>query len=932
MPVVEALTVRNRALSLAALGFGLLVAVVALYGQPWRNWPGLHITFETVAVMLALFAGLIAWVLYRSRPGDLLLLISATYLGTGVLDAYHVMVSSDLLALFGPESPSYFRTASVEVGWLATRLFTSTMLVITAFWTLGPRGRVQTNRLRPRPVFGLVGIVLCVTIAVLNFAPLPTSFESSRLLAQPLELVAGGLFAVALAAFVRRADWRNDGFVFWLVISMVVNTTIQALFIPFAALHFDIMFAASPVLKIMARVCVIIGSTISMHALFQHAESSRIAIAAAHEALQRQVRDRQTAENEKELQRQAVELSPMGLIIYRMEDRADLGSFRLKSVNAAAIRLTGATPEQIQDGLGKSIRETTPDAVDTKLTRGYLHALETGEPHDFGEITVEEGALTGTVFSSIVFPLPDDQLAIFFEDVTERVRSREALRRREAQLADAQAVASVGSWEWDIPANTVTWSDEMYRVYGLTPDALGVTFETFLEMVHPEDRGFVAGIVQNSLETHDSFDFYHRAIRPDGSVRHLHSRGRVTLGPDGQPIRMFGTGQDVTERHQTEQAIVASEAKFRAVAESTQEAIISAGSDGSILYWNPAAVRMFGYSEAEALGLPLTALIPERHHAAHLNGVQRLNETGTSRLAGQTLELSGLRRGGNEFPLELSVGVLGAGGSMFVTATIRDVTARRAAEKANERYAIQLAASNRQLQNFAFIASHDLQEPLRKIMAFGDRLMTKYAGILGEEGADYITRMQVAARRGQDLVDSLLRYSRVTSQAQPFTAVDLNGVARDVLSDLETSIEVAGATVHVGALPTIQADDTQMRQLFQNLISNALKFRGVDQPVEVTINSELVTENDTPDVAYRIIFSDNGIGFEEKYLDRIFQPLQRLHGASLYPGTGMGLAICWRIVDRHGGSITAESEPAQGARFIVILPARQQAIEKQGEP
>ena len=254
----------------------------------------------------------------------------------------------------------------------------------------------------------------------------------------------------------------------------------------------------------------------------------------------------------------------------------------------------------------------------------------------------------------------------------------------------------------------------------------------------------------------------------------------------------------------------------------------------------------------------------------------------------------------------------------------REIAERQRAEAELQTYAARLERSNRELESFAYIASHDLKEPLRKIQAFGDRLQAKYGEVLNEQGRDYLIRIQSAAIRMQALIDGLLIYSRVTTKTQPFVPVDLNAVVREVLADLEVRIEQLAAQVEVEDLPTIEADPLQMRQLFQNLIGNALKFHRQNVVPLVRVRRELL---DGGEGQYRITVEDNGIGFDEKYLDRLFQVFQRLHGRSEYEGTGMGLAICRKIVERHGGHITARGVPGQGAAFIVTLPAKQPAKE-----
>jgi signal transduction histidine kinase len=231
---------------------------------------------------------------------------------------------------------------------------------------------------------------------------------------------------------------------------------------------------------------------------------------------------------------------------------------------------------------------------------------------------------------------------------------------------------------------------------------------------------------------------------------------------------------------------------------------------------------------------------------------------------------------------------------------------------------VELERSNRELQDFASVASHDLQEPLRKVRAFGDRLSAKYGPELTDQGRDYLGRMQDAAARMQALINDLLTFSRVATRAQPFVPVDLNSLVRQVVSDLEVRIQQSDATLEIEPLPTIDADPLQMRQLFQNLLANALKFQQPDVPPTVRVYAQDAGETDV-----QVCVQDDGIGFDEKYLDRIFTIFQRLHGRVDYEGTGVGLAVCRKIVERHSGTITAHSAPGEGATFIVTLPRSQ---------
>jgi signal transduction histidine kinase len=246
--------------------------------------------------------------------------------------------------------------------------------------------------------------------------------------------------------------------------------------------------------------------------------------------------------------------------------------------------------------------------------------------------------------------------------------------------------------------------------------------------------------------------------------------------------------------------------------------------------------------------------------------------------------------------------------------------ARAAEQRLNDELAaraIELERSNAELEQFASIASHDLQEPLRKVTTFTQRVVTTEAEQLSERGRDYLDRANSAAARMQKLIEDLLTFSRVATHGRAFAPVDLARLTAEVLEDLETAVEQSGAAVLVGALPTIYADELQMRQLIQNLLTNALKFRREATTPEIAIDG-LVRDGTA-----EITVSDNGIGFDPQYSDRIFRVFERLHGRSEYDGTGIGLALCRKIAERHGGTVIAHGVPQGGATFTVVVPVDQ---------
>ncbi len=385
--------------------------------------------------------------------------------------------------------------------------------------------------------------------------------------------------------------------------------------------------------------------------------------------------------------------------------------------------------------------------------------------------------------------------------------------------------------------------------------------------------------------------------------------------------------RDVTERWRADMALREARALADSIVETIREPLVVLDAELRIERANEAFLRRFGYAAADIERRVLAEIGERQWNVAELQ--QHLAEVLVGGRGFQDLEIEqewALLEGPRTMRISaLPIHRAGARTEEILLG-VEDVTDRkRAVQFLLEREALE--RTNRELQEFAYVASHDLQEPLRKIQAFGDRLGKGYASSLPTEAADFIDRMQNAATRMRRLIDDLLAFSRVTTQARSFESVDLAEAAREVMSDLEVRIEQSGGRVEIEALPAIEGDPSQLRQLLQNLVANALKFRRPDVPPVVTIRARVlepaVRQRRGPGPTCQLEVEDNGIGFEEKYLDRIFTIFQRLHGRNAFEGTGLGLAICRKIVERHHGRITARSVVGSGSTFIVTLPTRQ---------
>jgi PAS domain S-box-containing protein len=396
-----------------------------------------------------------------------------------------------------------------------------------------------------------------------------------------------------------------------------------------------------------------------------------------------------------------------------------------------------------------------------------------------------------------------------------------------------------------------------------------------------------------------------------------------------------GTGRfavvftDITERKKAEEAVAAAHKQVQSIIDNTTSIAYAFDLEERFLLANATLAELLNSTPEQMIGKRRQDFMPKDDADWHEANDRQVIETGRalefeeySRLKGRSITWLTTK-----FPLRDAQGRIYAVGGISA-----DVSERKRAEerlraskkrlkalskeldlRVRERTA-ELERKNRELQEFAFVASHDLSEPLRKIQTFGSLLFSNKAAQLDHEARDYVSRMTKAANRMQELLEALLRYSRVETKGKKFKPTNLNDVVRRAASDLEVLIREAGARIEISTLPSVDGDEAQLRQLFQNFIINALKYRREGAPPFIRIYGE------EEDGRIRAYVEDDGIGFDEKYLEKIFQPFQRLHGRSEYPGLGMGLAICRKIVERHGGTITARSTPGSGSTFIVTLP------------
>lgn len=358
---------------------------------------------------------------------------------------------------------------------------------------------------------------------------------------------------------------------------------------------------------------------------------------------------------------------------------------------------------------------------------------------------------------------------------------------------------------------------------------------------------------------------------------------------------------------------------FQDILEASPSGILCVNVHGLIQYANPIACSIFQYEVNRLDGMSVETLIPTDIRARHPQLRSSFLRERRSRRMGEGRDIRGVTQSGQEVPLEIGLTFLGEGESALIIVGVIDISDLKNAKDIIQRQNQNLARSVKELEQFAFSASHDLREPLRKVMNYIEILQEDYHRQIDDDGNRVLLSMGGAVQRMERLLDSLLSYSRVTTRAQPFETVALAGVVADVVEDLSLLLSETEATIQYGNLPSVQGDRNQLRQLFQNLISNSLKYRREDVPTAIRIESSNAIHTALGKGYCAVEISDNGIGFDNQYSELIFDVFKRLHGRDKYPGTGMGLAICRKIVERHEGVIRAEGSVNSGATFTIWL-------------
>lgn len=494
------------------------------------------------------------------------------------------------------------------------------------------------------------------------------------------------------------------------------------------------------------------------------------------------------------------------------------------------------------------------------------------------------------------------------DDYEKLERTETLLKKSEQRYVLAAEGTNDGLWDWDILTNAVYFSPRFKKLLGYSVDdeeKFPPRLKTFEDNIHPDDYDEVMQHLQEHLTSRIPYMTEYRLKHKEGYYRWFLVKGKAVWGEDGNATRMAGSISDITDRKLYEQALISNQQEIERLAvfpENNPNYVLSFDKNMSIKYLNPACHKLM--EDSDEVGKDTFRLLPLNMPAI----INTCLEDRTQKVIGELESEEGCNIAWT-FQAMPNQDIINGYGF--------DITDRLESQKKLRESNEKLLKSNKELEHFASIASHDLKEPLRKIRSYGSMLeleMEDTHQTDREASIKYLSRITSSAARMEVLIDGLLAYSRISTQKKEFQSVNLNDVLNGVISDLEMLIKETQARIDVGPLSTIQADGLQMRQVFQNLMTNSLKFHRADVPPVIKI-----TETST--YKERVItVADNGIGFDEKYADKIFEVFQRLHGKTEYEGTGIGLSVCKKIMERHDGYVTVDSALNEGAAFHLHLP------------
>lgn len=585
--------------------------------------------------------------------------------------------------------------------------------------------------------------------------------------------------------------------------------------------------------------------------------------------------------------------------------------FVIKDLNSAAERISHICKN---DAIGKTISEVFPKMDTCIFFECLKRVYETGKSERLPAFFYED-EFRQVWIETLTYRLPNGEIVTIYDDMTDRKAAEAELGASEERWQFALEGARDGIWDWNARTNEVFFSRQWKSMLGYEPWEISSTLEEWDKRLHPEDRKQCYADLERHLSGESPFyENEHRLLCKDGTYKWILDRGKVTERDNhGKPLRIIGTHSDISERKRMEEALKQSQQeKFRTVADFTYDWEYWIEPTGALVYVSPSCKRITGYCSDEFINSPslLTEIIHPEDKLQVSNHFETIDSATTHEMDFRIISRSGETRwiGHNCQPVYREDGAC-----LGRRVSNRDITERKLMEEVLRHRTVELERSNKDLEQFAYVAAHDLREPLVAVAAYLKVLERLSQSTIDDSGRKCVAKAMNLVLRMDAMLQGLLSYSRLTLTTQVSEATDCNTCLSDALSNLMFSIKKCGAAVTRDPLPKLKINSSQLVTIFQNLIGNAIKYR---KPEPLKIHVGCVTQNSE----YQFSVSDNGIGIEPPYLDRIFNMFERVKDLSGPSGVGIGLSTCRKLVERYGGRMWVDSMAGKGSTFYFTLP------------
>nr|MBC7611869.1 PAS domain-containing protein [Pseudopedobacter sp.] len=870
-------------------------------------------TFTTIWIIFSIAIGIFTCILtlidFRVKRNVASPILGLLMVSVSVFDMVQLLIILGALKInLGTDEAIYF-------SWFLSRILHACLLIIGTVAILNSSSDPLKTAAQKVSLIRFLGwLFSIVTVALIFYLirvkSIPIFFiNRDAFFTHPFELISIVLYLIWGGLMMPRVLKLNNGIFFQMLILSMIPAIFSDAHMSVFYKNFDIEYNFAQFLKFFTYVVPLLGISLNYARNISKQHQMNMVLDVEIKAKEKVQKDLERRQN----------------ILKHAEKLANMGSWDLdivtKEINFsdALYKIFGYMPNSITPSLELMYNMIIPD-----FRSEYKSMLENAIKKQSSFNTEYEVLWVNGerryILAQCRYINEDKKIVGTCLDITELKETSRKLSQNEVLLKEAESISHNGSFEWFAGVDHFFWSDELFRIHGYEPNIIDITLGFYKSLIYPDDLEKCESTINRILENKKDFSLEYRIIRPDKQIRYVYLTAKIISDKEESINKVIGNLQDITELKNTAILLEETESIYKTIASNVPDSILLMyDRNYKIILFDGPILENVKFKTELVRGLHISELFSQEELAENIEILDKA-------FLGEEFQIEKDFEEDRTFMIDFKP-VKNATGEIFnVMVVMHDITEIKKVQKSLESKVDELNRSNQDLEQFAYVASHDLQEPLRKIRSFGDRLRNKFSGGLPDEGLDYIKRMQSASERMQTLIDDLLTFSRVTRTDEGYESVDLHDQIQKIIEDLEYTIEKKNATIDLLVNHKIMAIPGQIRQLFQNLISNAIKFTKEGIPPVVEIKSEILRgESISPELEpnkdfCRIVVKDNGIGFDQQYASKIFELFQRLHTRNEYQGTGIGLAVCKKIVEKHEGTINVESVQNEGTTFTIILP------------